>query len=626
MTTKLATILADFTTNLATAITIGGTTATLQSATDDDGVALPAGVYFFTIDGENSSKEHFVCTLSGTSLTAISSISRQGVQTSGAVRSHRIGATVSLTDFAHILYINDLVKGTTLFNSLVKLGYDGDPGIAVGDLNYFATVRYVNGVAVAGAPNATTAVKGIVELATLAELLAKTATGGTGASLSVTPDIMPSTLLSDYKVDTGTANTYAIAPAPAITAYTTGQIFSFKAVNANTTTSTLNVNGLGVKTIKNISGGNLVANDILAGQLCLVEYDGTNFVMLNPLANTVSLTAGAYPAGDGSALTNLTPAQIANSFTAGGSITAAQPVFIGPYQGDGGIKIDTSGSTTSNSFSITVGANSNKVLIVFISLPNSGSTVTACSYGGVAMAQVDHSTATNTSSYSFILTAPTSGANTLAITVGGSGGTSVVSWYSIYNAAQVGTAGTSAPEAHSVDTSTITTVASGAMVFYGAMAQALNTAITGAGGYENQIAVASTLRSADSGQVFPGSVVVAGTAGVSSFSPNILAMSVAPITAVIDDVVQPTSSAAATNQYFNKYSAFIGFAKTSVTTGQSVLVQLAGVVTGLSGLSKLGAQYYLNDSVGTIGTSVGTNTRKCGIALSTTTLLITNIW
>lgn len=144
MSTKLGTILADFTTALSTDIAVGGTTATLSSATDDDGVALPSGRYFFTLDGSNSSKEHISCDLVGTALTNIKSLSRQGVETTGAVRKHRIGTSVSLTDFGHIKFINDLVSGTTQLNSLAPLGYDGAPSVLTG--NQLATVTYVLGV------------------------------------------------------------------------------------------------------------------------------------------------------------------------------------------------------------------------------------------------------------------------------------------------------------------------------------------------------------------------------------------------------------------------------------------------------------------------------------------------
>ena len=96
MSTKLPAVLpADFTTNLATAIVVGGTTVTLQSVVDDDGLALNDGLIYITIDGENSSKEHFQAIKTGANLTSLFSVSRQGVLTSGAVRAHHIGATAS---------------------------------------------------------------------------------------------------------------------------------------------------------------------------------------------------------------------------------------------------------------------------------------------------------------------------------------------------------------------------------------------------------------------------------------------------------------------------------------------------------------------------------------------------
>jgi hypothetical protein len=162
MATKLGKIVADFTSSLATAMAVGATTASLQSATDDDGVALPAGRYFFAIDGNNSQKEHISCTLSGTSLTGISSLSRQGVESSGAARTHRVGSTVTLTDFAHIKFINDLAAGTTTFDASTPLGYDGTASITTA--NQFATKAYVDGVAIAGGADASTTVKGISKM------------------------------------------------------------------------------------------------------------------------------------------------------------------------------------------------------------------------------------------------------------------------------------------------------------------------------------------------------------------------------------------------------------------------------------------------------------------------------
>lgn len=191
------------------------------------------------------------------------------------------------------------------------------------DLEY-ASKKYVDDIAIAGSPDATTTIKGIVQVAAQAEVLAKTALGGTGASLSVRPDTLASTLLSDYKADTGAANAYVITPVPAITAYTVGQIFSFKATNANTTTSTLNVNGLGAKTINKAGGATaLSSGDIAAGMIVLVEYDGTNFVMLNPVANaptTAQLTTNmqTFTTAGTTSWTKPTGASIVDVYVIGG--------------------------------------------------------------------------------------------------------------------------------------------------------------------------------------------------------------------------------------------------------------------------------------------------------------------
>lgn len=93
-------ILADFQTTLAASVAVGATTATLTSATDSDGVALPAGNWGFTLDVDETNKEYISADLSGTALTNIMSISRQGVSTSGIAQYHRKGATVTVTDWA----------------------------------------------------------------------------------------------------------------------------------------------------------------------------------------------------------------------------------------------------------------------------------------------------------------------------------------------------------------------------------------------------------------------------------------------------------------------------------------------------------------------------------------------
>lgn len=214
-------------------------------------------------------------------------------QTAGLAKSHVGGATFVISNTAGFYdklsakSDDETITGLWQFPNGANTPILGTSYVAPTIQYQVASKGYVDAVAISGAPNASTSVQGLVQLPTQAQVDARTATGSTGAALSLIPTLQRSTLLSDYVVDTGAANAYVITPVPAVTAYATGDIFSFKAVNANTTTSTLNVNGLGVKTIKNSVGANLVANDILAGQIIVVEYDGTNFQILSTTGNGV---------------------------------------------------------------------------------------------------------------------------------------------------------------------------------------------------------------------------------------------------------------------------------------------------------------------------------------------------
>lgn len=80
----------------------------------------------------------------------------------------------------------------------------------------------------------------------------------------------------------GTATAYTIAPAPAITAYATGQRFSFNAHAANGASPTLAVSGLAAKNIYDATTlTSIGANRILSGKVHDVLYDGTQFRLLN---------------------------------------------------------------------------------------------------------------------------------------------------------------------------------------------------------------------------------------------------------------------------------------------------------------------------------------------------------
>ncbi len=80
-----------------------------------------------------------------------------------------------------------------------------------------------------------------------------------------------------YAADSGASDAYAITLSPAPAAYVAGMAIAFKANTANTGQATLDINGLGAKTIKKNYNEDLADNDIKAGSIVTVVYDGTNF-------------------------------------------------------------------------------------------------------------------------------------------------------------------------------------------------------------------------------------------------------------------------------------------------------------------------------------------------------------
>ena len=114
------------------------------------------------------------------------------------------------------------------------------------------------------------------------------------------------------QLQAGSASTYITAAgadtitgtvSPTLTAYTTGQQFSFVAAGTNTTAVTLNIDGVGVKAVTRAGTTALAAGDILNGQVAIVEYDGTQFQLLDPNAFTNLRVSGTFTYG-GVTLTN----------------------------------------------------------------------------------------------------------------------------------------------------------------------------------------------------------------------------------------------------------------------------------------------------------------------------------
>ena len=116
-----------------------------------------------------------------------------------------------------------------------------------------------------------------------------------------------------YGVGGGAANAYTVTLSPTSPgvnqAYRTGVCYAFIANAPNTGATTVAVDGLAAKAVTKFGTVPLVANDIVANQMCVVVYDGTRFQLLNPGLNVG--TANIAPGTDRQFLrTNSTPASV----------------------------------------------------------------------------------------------------------------------------------------------------------------------------------------------------------------------------------------------------------------------------------------------------------------------------
>jgi hypothetical protein len=334
-------------------------------------------------------------------------------------------------------------------------------------------------------------------------------------------------------------------------------------------------------------------------------------------------------------------AQMLLATTAAEGVVAGAALATGYYQSDGGIKVDGSisafavtGSSGVYSQSITVGSNSNRVLFVAIRYRNNGATTpSSVQFNSVAITNIDGNVnSTNGGLWTGYLVAPTAGTFNITWTISGVGSDVAVLYVaSLYNCVQ-----TSQPDTHAFVSNISGAVVTTATVTpsIGAFLMTLtgSSSILGGGlAWENngsQSGTGITLWYGDANKTFPSVPITAAASGVGA---GIVTMvSIAPFTTPTLGAVVNASAANSSGTYADNFSgyrslAFIGFAVASASAGASLNAVLAGVVSGLSGLTP-SFQYLLANTGGTIATVAGSITRKVGIAISTTQLIVTNIW
>ena len=102
---------------------------------------------------------------------------------------------------------------------------------------------------------------------------------------------------SNYAVDAGATNAYIITlnPEPSSLASIVGLPITFKPSNNNTGASTININSFGVINILNFDNSILNSNQIVAGNIVQIAYNGTNYILLS----STGATTGILPVANG---------------------------------------------------------------------------------------------------------------------------------------------------------------------------------------------------------------------------------------------------------------------------------------------------------------------------------------
>jgi len=129
-----------------------------------------------------------------------------------------------------------------------------------------------------------------------------------------------------FFTDSGTANTYVLSPVSpfkspvdATNTYFNGMTITFRAGNANSGASTVNINGAGLKNLKKEDGStDLTAGDILTTKDSRFRYNGTSFVLVQDIRPASTTNQGvAYLNNPITIANNATDANNDIDFSAG---------------------------------------------------------------------------------------------------------------------------------------------------------------------------------------------------------------------------------------------------------------------------------------------------------------------
>jgi hypothetical protein len=192
-----------------------------------------------------------------------------------------------------------------------------------------------------------------------------------------------------YAIDTGSANAYTVSYSPPVTQLIDGLVLSFKAKAANTTTSTISVNGLSSAPIYSQSQQALQGGEIVANGLVTVSWNSTlNAFVLRASSGGKLQVPTATASNQAVNLSQMNSAISAagpsiSVFSANGTFTVPAGVtkIKVTCTGAGGGGAGCQASSSSQSFSGSGGGGGGTAIGVYTTTPGTTYTVTVGSGG-----------------------------------------------------------------------------------------------------------------------------------------------------------------------------------------------------------------------------------------------------
>ena len=200
-------VVALFEDSLASGITASSTTFTLVRGTNKEGTALASSTYGMII-AEGGADEELV--LADCTSTACTNVTRGLSVVTGTtsiyanIKAHRRGDSVKITDAPILLFTNNVFKGRQNIENIIEYSSAN----TFSKNNQIISKKYADDLAIAGAPDSSVTVKGIVEQATRTEVASTTSAGGTTAPLFI-PSTAATSTPGGAQI-TGSGNTYVV--------------------------------------------------------------------------------------------------------------------------------------------------------------------------------------------------------------------------------------------------------------------------------------------------------------------------------------------------------------------------------------------------------------------------------